>query len=202
MTWKEKIMEMVNQFPGITDRELREILKTSNQTININCRELETRGIIKRAENYEKDGLIGNYPTGQEPPKKERKMDVSFDGEDLQEEDIKKILTDKLLNDGWKVETAWEHAPGVDIDARKGSERWLIEVKGPGSRQAMRVNYFLGILGETLQRMDDPSARYTIALPDMKQYRRLWERLPRLAKERTRIDLLLIDKNGKIENLK
>jgi len=29
----------------------------------------------------------------------------------------------------------------------------------------MRVNYFLGVLGETLQRMDDAQAKYSIALP-------------------------------------
>lgn len=50
-----------------------------------------------------------------------------------------------------------------------------------------------------LQRMDDPDARYSIAFPDMKQYRGLWERLPQLAKERTTIDMLLIDSKGNIE---
>ena len=108
----------------------------------------------------------------------------------------------KLGSAGWRVETAWGHAPGVDIDARRGKERWLIEIKGPGSRQPMRVNYFLSILGETLQRMDDPAARYSIALPDMAQYRGLWERLPALAKERTAIDILFVDADGNIENIK
>jgi len=53
------------------------------------------------------------------------------------------------------------------------------------------VNYFLAVFGETLQRMDDPKARYSIALPDMAQYRGLWERLPGLAKKRTGITLLV-----------
>ena len=74
-------------------------------------------------------------------------------------------------------------------------------VRGASTRpkQPMRVNYFIGILGETLQRMDDPDARYSIAFPDMRQYRGLWERLPQLAKERTTIDMLLIDSKGNIE---
>ena len=73
--------------------------------------------------------------------------------------------------------------------------------EGPGSRQPMRVNYFLGILGETLQRMNDPNARYTIALPDLEQYRKLWNKLPQLAKERTTIDMILVDPDGHIELL-
>lgn len=36
--------------------------------------------------------------------------------------------------------------------------------------------------------MNDSEARYSIALPDLEQFRRLWERLPKLAKERTTID--------------
>ena len=73
---------------------------------------------------------------------------------------------------------------GIDVDAYKGTERWVIEVKGCGSRSAMRVNYFLSMLGEILQRMDDPNARYSIAFPDMKQYRGLWGRLPKWARRR------------------
>ena len=62
----------------------------------------------------------------------------------------------------------------------------------------MRVNYFIGILGEILQRMNDINARYSIAFPDIEQYRRLWNKLPRLAKERTAIDLILVDETGNI----
>jgi len=122
--------------------------------------------------------------------------------EPLQEEAIKHILTDWLIKDGWDVQTAWGHKRGVDIDAKRGSERWLIEVKGPGASSQARVNYFLGILGETLRRMDDAGARYSIAFPDMKQYRNLWYSLPKLAKERTAIDMILVDSNGSIEKLK
>ena len=74
----------------------------------------------------------------------------------------------------------------------------MIEIKGPGSRPQMRANYFLSMLGELLQRMDDPDARYSIALPDMAQYRRLWERLPTLAKQRTGINILFVDADGTV----
>ena len=100
------------------------------------------------------------------------------------------------------LKVAWGYIHGVDIEAVKGKQRWLIEVKGPGSRPEMRVNYFIGILGETLQRMDDPDAHYSIAFPDMQAFRSLWAKLPKLAKERTGIDLILIDEKGIPEILK
>jgi hypothetical protein len=65
----------------------------------------------------------------------------------------------------------------------------------------MRVNYFLSVLGELLQRMDDPDARYSLALPDMKQFRKLWQRLPQLAKSRTTISALFVDPLGKVEEV-
>lgn len=62
----------------------------------------------------------------------------------------------------------------------------------------MRVNYFLAVLGETLQRMDDPNAKYSVALPDLQQFQRLWNKIPKLAKKRTGISVLFIDEKGKI----
>lgn len=122
----------------------------------------------------------------------------NHDVEALSEDEIKEVLVDWLSNQGWKCHVAWGNRPGIDIEARRAKERWIIEVKGPGSRPPMRVNYFLGILGETLQRMDDPNARYSIALPELPQYRGLWERLPSLAKVRTTITMLFVDSRGNV----
>lgn len=65
----------------------------------------------------------------------------------------------------------------------------------------MRVNYFLGVLGELLQRMSDPEAKYSIALPDLPQFRRLWDRLPAQAKGRTGISALFVNDSGRIEEV-
>lgn len=119
----------------------------------------------------------------------------------LSEDEIKQVLDHWLQGAGWDTAVAWGHTPGIDVEASKPGRRWVIEVKGPGSRQPMRVNYFLAILGETLQRMDDPSAQYSIALPDLPQYRGLWDRLPALAKSRTGISVLFVDTQGKIEHI-
>lgn len=56
----------------------------------------------------------------------------------------------------------------------------------------MRVAYFLGVLGEVLCRMTDPDAKYSIAIPDVPQFRNLWRRLPAEAKSRTRIAALFV----------
>ena len=129
----------------------------------------------------------------------DRQNDISIN--ELQEDDIKHILASYLHHRGWKTQLAMGRIHGIDIDAYKGNERWIIEVKGCGSRNAMRVNYFLAILGETLQRMADPNAKYSIALPDLKQYRDLWNKLPRLAKERTGISVLFVNGNHEIEEV-
>ena len=120
---------------------------------------------------------------------------------EMQEDEIKVILANYLNHNGWQTKLAMGKEHGIDIDATKGSDRWIIEVKGCGSRNAMRVNYFLAILGETLQRMSDPNAKYSIALPDMQQYRKLWERLPQLAKERTGISVLFVSEDNQIEEV-
>ena len=117
----------------------------------------------------------------------------------LSEDAIKSVLEGWLMRSGWTaVRVARARAPGVDVEALRGTERWLIEVKGHGSLSAMRVNYFLGALGELLQRMDDPAARYSICLPDLPQFRSLWERLPSLAKERLTLTALFVSDVGEV----
>ena len=117
----------------------------------------------------------------------------------LSEDDVKRHLGAWLKNRDWAVEIAWGQERGLDIKAEKSAERWLIEAKGGGSRPEMRVNYFLAMLGETLQRMNDPHARYSIALPNMRQFRGLWTRLPALAKSRLGITALFVSQDGGVE---
>jgi len=118
----------------------------------------------------------------------------------LSEDDVKRYLDAWLSADGWTTEIAWGKAPGIDIVARRGEDVWVIEAKGCGSRPEMRVNYFISMLGETLQRMRLPQARYSIAMPDLVQFRRLWQRLPDLAKQRTGISALFVGPAGRVDH--
>ena len=164
---------------------------------------MEAKGLLHRRRLH--DQLIGNYPAEGDPAPvttKPTRTTKKQDVDALSEDEVKGVLVTWLKARGWDTKIAWGNAQGIDIDAHRGTERWIIEVKGPGSRQPMRVNYFIGILGETLQRMSDSKARYSIAFPDIPQYRRLWHRLPHLAKKRTGISLLLVTKAGKVKHLK
>lgn len=120
----------------------------------------------------------------------------------VSEDELKQKLQDWLEAAGWGVHVAWGRQHGVDIDARRGSSRWVIEVKGQGSLDPMRVNFFLCVLGEILQRMNDDQARYSIAFPDHRQFRGLWQRLPPLARQRTGISALFVSGAGQVEEVK
>ena len=204
-TLKAQILELVDSMPGLTDREITNRLRSpsdNQQPINQTARLLESEGLLVRQKRN--DGLIGNYPSGRPVPLADADLQSrpkNHDVDALSEDEIKSVLQAWLQDQGWGSEIAWGNARGIDIDARRQSERWIIEVKGPGSRQPMRVNYFIGILGETLQRMDDPKAKYSIAFPDLPQYRSLWGRLPSLAKERTQISIIFVTMDGEVEVL-
>ena len=203
MTLTEQILELIRMEPGLTDREITNALRGASnpqQPINQAARRLESNGFLVRRKRS--DGLIGNFPPGVEPPAKPELMPeppASIDG--LSEDELKRNLIDWLSGQGWESVVAWGRERGIDIDAWRAEERWVIEVKGVGSRPQMRVNYFLSILGETLQRMDDPGAKYSIALPDVKQFRNLWDRLPKMAKERTGISVLFVMADGQVAEL-
>lgn len=203
MNLKERILVELMNAP-LSDRKLADKLLgtgAAQQSVNQACRQLAETGVIIRTAPPIKNILVtGQYtaPTSPKPiPKQARSSDSP-----LQEEEIKAILKDFLTSAGWQVKVAWGNAHDVDLYAIKGEERWVIEVKGCGSLNPMRVNYFLGILGETLQRMDDPKAHYSIALPDMQQFRNLWDRLPDLAKQRTTIDAIFVSRTGNIDFIK
>lgn len=205
MTLKEKILVELKNGP-MSDRELADKLlgvRAPQQSINQMCRQLSEKGFITRTAPpikniYAKAEYTPPLAKIEHTPPEEQIESAP----PLSEEAIKKILNDHLMEQGWQTEVAWGGTHGIDIDARRSPERWIIEVKGSGSLNPMRVNYFLGILGELLQRMDEPTARYSIALPDLQQFRNLWSRLPDLAKQRTTIDAIFVSGDGTIDFVK
>lgn len=201
MTLAERILARLRETPGASDRELADVLlgKGVHQSpVNTAARMLERSARIERRTRN--DGILGNFlrDHGHEVTPTEGHAAITAAEECLSEDGLKASLEHWLSADGWVSSIAWKKVRGIDIEARRGTERWVIEVKGHGSLNAMRVNYFLAILGETLQRMDDPEARYSIALPDVQQFRRLWVRLPALAKQRTKISALFVSETGQV----
>jgi hypothetical protein len=106
-----------------------------------------------------------------------------------------------LRASGWEPRIAWGGSRGIDIDARRSTERWIIEAKGRGKSPQEQGNYFLNGLAELLQRMSDSAARYSLAFPDLPRYHGLWERLPSLVKARLRLTMLFVDEQGNVREV-
>lgn len=205
MTLKEQIVELLLDHPGLSDREITNRIagKTAlQQPVNAACKDLERRGQIMRRKR--EDGRIGNYLSDVIPPIQDPSpIGSPSDEPDQTEDGIKRALESWLKAQGWTLKIAWASTHGVDIEATKGGEpRWLIEVKGCGSRPQMRANYFQAILGQIMQRMSDPTAKYSIALPDLSDFRGLWKRLPDAAKTQTGVSALFVRADGAVTELR
>ncbi|HWA18068.1 MAG TPA: hypothetical protein VG757_03670 [Devosia sp.] len=189
-------MELVARKPGLSDREITNILFSHSKhpsQVNQECRLLEQSGVLKRQSDNES---IRNYLAGVPSPNASPAISPKF----ISEDDVKRAVSVWLVADGWSTTVRWGRDRGIDIFAQRGEESWIVEAKGSGSLQPMRVNYFLSMLGETLQRMVSEEARYSIALPDFPQFRGLWKRLPALAKARTTITMLFVTEAGEVEH--
>lgn len=200
MSIEERVEAMIRQSPGLTDRELTDRLfpkGTPQQLVNQACRKLENAKKIVRERRPQ--GLIGNYPGSSKPVSPHPQPRAAPSPlQALSEDEVKRAVSTWLEAGGWHVRVAWGREAGIDIEARKGNDRWIIEAKGSGTSPQMRNNYFLSVLGEILQRIESNDAIYSIALPDIAQYRRLWARLPALARSRTGVTLLLVDNSGTV----
>ena len=110
----------------------------------------------------------------------------------MDEQAVIRALRQWLRKRGWRVRT---QNRGADIVAKRGRETWIIEAKGAPQRPQQRRNYFLDALGEILQRMDSCRTKYSVAFPYVEPYIRLWDKLPRCAKHRTRLTALFVDED-------
>ncbi len=113
-------------------------------------------------------------------------------GNFVSEDEVKKALSKSLIDSGWtihKVAMGTKH--GVDIEATQGQDRLLIEAKGEGTLNPMRVNNFLMVLGGLLQKMDSPDKQYGIALPAHQQYVKLIHKLPLYQKQQFKLRVFL-----------
>lgn len=127
-----------------------------------------------------------------------RAVPRSRDHSRITEDEVKEAVRAHLTSRGFDVVVAWGGVRGIDIDARHADwRRFVIEAKaGVGRTGAQQVNYFVGMLGELVQRMDDAQAWYGIALPDNPQYRGLVNRMPLLARERLRLAVFWVSRTG------
>jgi len=197
---EKNIITILMHHPGLSDGELAVAVKgqsASSKSINENCRVLESQRTLLRQRRV--DGLVGNWLVETDETREVFcHNEIENKAEAISEKEIKKILSCYLTFQGWQIENHEDNRNNIDISARLGSGRWIIQVKGTGSSQPLKVNNFLSVLGEILQRMDDPYTKYSIAFPDKKEFHRLWGRLPGLAKSRIEITALFANPRGQV----
>jgi hypothetical protein len=195
---RERVLDFVSKFPGRDDGEIASALKiTPRQTVNQICRRMCDEKIIRRERGPR--GKIVNVSTGHLPDIAAAPIRQSKHNPDAMSEDqVKTALKTMLERDGWSVEVAWGRARGIDIVALRGTEKWVIECKGTGSIPPMQNNYFVGVIGELMQRMSDECAKHSIAFPDVPKFRRLWSELPAMVKDRLKLSALLVSEDGTV----
>jgi hypothetical protein len=200
-TLAERILEAI-RFAPLDDDALATRLGVSHrQSVNQAARALEAQGRVQRLLGP--DGKIVNALRNQpsievRKPRAKLAIPSPSDGMRITEDEVKKAVRDYLAVRGFDVVVAWGRVRGIDINARHpDGRRYVIEAKAEvGKNGPQQVNYFLGMLGELVQRMDDPSASYGIALPANRQYRGLVGRLPELAKERLHLCVFWVSRRS------
>ena len=197
----ERILEAIRYAPLDDDALAQRLGVGHRQAVNQAARRLESQGRLRRLQGP--DGKIVNALTGMAAreapvtaptPVAQGRIDSGW----ITEDEVKEAVRAFLAGRGFDVAVAWGRVRGIDIDARHpDGRRYVIEAKAEvGTNGAQQVNYFLGMLGELVQRMDDPEASYGIAMPANRQYRGLVNRLPALARERLRLSVFWVSRKG------
>jgi len=117
------------------------------------------------------------------------------------EKKIKYILEEYLASQGWTKQIDEFTLHDIDLEVKRGENIWRIQIKSAASLTHEIINSFVSVLGQILQRMDNENYKYSIALPDTKPFRRLWERLPQIVKKRTGITALFVSEDGNVEEI-
>lgn len=196
MTRRERILALL-AVETLDDDHIAAKLGVIRQQVNQTCRALEYEGLLTRQRGP--SGKIVNRLTetvAQPPVPRSRSSMPSTPGTPITEDDVKAAVSHWLEAQGFEVAVAWGHDSGIDIEAKRGVERWVIEAKGTGAYDQMSRNYFFGVIGSLLQRMTDERAHYALAMPDVPPFINLVARFPELARRRTQLWFLLVRRDG------
>jgi hypothetical protein len=164
------------------------------------CRRLTQEGLLRR-EPGPRGKLVNFGINGSSQAVVTPRLSRLVKEANITEDEVKTALAKMLEATGWSVKVAWGRSRGIDIEATKAGTRWIIECKGTGSSHPMQNNYFIGVIGELLQRMHDDRAKHSIAFPDLPKYRRLWSELPIKVKHQLQLTALFVTNEGTIEEL-
>lgn len=184
-TIAERILAALEQEGSLDDDELAVRLGVGRQSINPVVNRLAGRGDIGRFVGPA-GKLLNTMPGASAESAPSATPVVAEPGDGLLSEDeVKMAVRDYLEGQGYAVKVAWGRARGIDLHARHPHRPTVVvEAKGEVASDQQQGSYFLGALGELVQRMDDAEAVYALALPDNRRYRGLVNRLPALARQR------------------
>ncbi|MGD1012249.1 MAG: MarR family transcriptional regulator [Acidimicrobiales bacterium] len=188
----------------LDDDQLASVLNVRRQAVNQVCRTLAVQGRLRRAGGVGSkivNWLADSNQAATLSPTAIRRIDKPAVGPLLTEDEVKQAVAEHLTAEGWAVAVAWGHARGIDIEASRGDEHIVLEAKGAVALQPQQVNYFVGAMGELVQRMRDPVSLYGLALPDNPQYRGLVARLPEAARRRVVHVVLFVTRSAQGEYL-
>lgn len=104
------LIKLVNESPGMTDRELTDVLKGKGvhpSQVNQEARHLEQKGLLVRRPRN--DGFVGNYPSAPEGEAAQtpEKPKIARTAEGLSEDEVKVHLAAWLQAQGWEARIAW-----------------------------------------------------------------------------------------------
>ncbi|MDP9070479.1 MAG: MarR family transcriptional regulator [Actinomycetota bacterium] len=204
MSLADRIVEKLRvQARALDDDELAAHLGVIRQAVNQACRGLEQKGIVERyvgpnnkivnrLRSSEAREVVAAPPASASARPHDRTL--------ISEDEVKEAVKAHLEAQSFEVTVAWGRTRGADIVATRPGARWVLEAKGEVLLQPQQVNYFLGALGELVQRMDDPDTTYGLALPDNRQYRGLVSRLPSFARHRLGLRVFFVSRSfGRLE---
>jgi hypothetical protein len=200
-TLADRILDAIRYAPLDDDVLARRLGVGHRQAVNQAARRLEALGRLRRFTGPDRK-IVNALPDSPAQQTSEPTPPPVVPGGDdhrrITEDEVKEAVRAYLSAGGFDVAVAWDRVRGIDIDARHpDGRRYLIEAKAEvGKSGPQQVIYFVGMLGELVQRMDDAQASYGIALPDNRQYRRLVNRLPAPARERLRLAVFWVSREG------
>lgn len=100
----------------------------------------------------------------------------------------------------WLEERGWETLEhNRFIEAKKEDEKWFIDIYQATRGRKMPLP---NKLTEVIKKMEDEKAYYSVALVDSPIYRRQWNEIPDVAKDRLKVSVLLADRTGQILEMK
>lgn len=105
-------------------------------------------------------------------------------------DDLKELICIWLREKDWEIETNKD-----TIRAHKNDEVWLINIEGSRRGRKLPLSKKLNII---FSDVENDASHYSIAFNESYHYKKQWNEIPRLFKDKLNVSLLFAGKNGKV----